>query len=332
MRRGAREAEVGGGRAEKVAQWDCPTNISGNQPCWSWCVIVLPLLRTLPPTPADPALLPKLASPLARLAPRAPTLVRPLLTLSRQEVLSSKPSCFHVMYSCFFFPNKSCSDCAVASRAEVRPGLCEQPNPPSSRPSSARGAGNHSLVLTLATAPTHLPPLSPCKMGRSSSLPILLSSPPQGGISVERGSKGGLGEEKDQPKGPEKCRLWGRVVSTSWHLRALLGGGFWAALTNSLPRRVPRTPAEPALAFPPLTSTAVAASPGQPGSGLPSKGVPGLGGGGGALQAQVQARQGKRKATWAGEGSEPGQARAGGGWDGGGSRGSGILPSQDPRG
>ena len=154
---------------------------------------------------------------------------------------------------------------------------------------------------------------------------------PRGDLSGA-GFQRGAGGEKDQQKGPEKCGLWGRVVTTSWHPRALLGGGFWAALTNSLPRRVPRTPAEPALAFPPLTSTAVAASPRQPASGLPSKGVPGLGGGGGALQAQVQARPGKRKATWTGEGSQPGQARAGGGWDGGGSRGSGILPSQDPRG
>lgn len=100
---GARSWGGGGGKAEKVAQWDCPSNISGNQPCWSWCVIVLPLLRTLPPTPAAPALLPKLASPLALLAPRAPTLARPLLTLSRQEVLSSKSSCFHVMCSLSLF-------------------------------------------------------------------------------------------------------------------------------------------------------------------------------------------------------------------------------------
>lgn len=115
----------------------------------------------------------------------------------------------------FFFLNKACPDCTAASRAEVRPGLGEQPNPPSSRPSSARGAGNHSLALTPATAPTHLPPLSPCKRGRSSSLPTLLRSPPpphprpKGGSQWSGVPKGGLGGRKRSTEGPREVRAMG---------------------------------------------------------------------------------------------------------------------------
>lgn len=157
-----------------MAQGDCPPSISGNRPCWSWRVIVLPLLRTQPPNPAALALLPNLALPLAPLPPREQTLAHLLLTLSRQEVrrrkaLSSEPSLLPRNSLCF--KNKLCSDCA-ASRAEAGPGLGKLPNPRSSLPSSALWAGNHGLALTPATSPTHRSPLSRVQRGRSSSLPF----------------------------------------------------------------------------------------------------------------------------------------------------------------
>lgn len=60
---------------------------------------------------------------------------------------------------------------------------------------------------------------------------------------------------KELSRGRSEVQAMRSVSSTSWHVRALVyGGGIRVALTNFLPRRVPRTQAEPALAFPAVTS------------------------------------------------------------------------------
>lgn len=224
-------------------------------------------------------LLPHPALALGPLPPRGPTLARPLLTLplSRRGVrtrkaLSSKPSL--LLHSLFCVKNESCSASAADSRAEPRRAWgSRRPTSPLPHSAPRRREPQRSLYPQPQRPPVFLHSLGAKGMlVLSRSLPTLLLSLPPRGISVVRVAKGGWGK-RDQQKGAQKCGLWGRVIPTSCHPTALRGAGFWAALTNSLPRRVPRTPAEPALAFPSVTSPAVAAWPGRQSLGLRSEGL-----------------------------------------------------------
>lgn len=102
--------------------------------------------------------------------------------------------------------------------------------PPATAPTASLHSGGAKGMLILSPHPPAEPP-------------------PKKDLSCA-GFKRRLGDERAQPKDAQKCRLWGALAQLPGVPR-LCGGGIWAAHTNSLPRRVSRTQAEPALAFPP---------------------------------------------------------------------------------
>lgn len=127
---------------------DCPTRISGTRPRWSWRVIVLPLLRTLPPAPA-----------LCRfsLTPLWPSALflpggRPSLApcshcpcpdegLGRGKLCPQNPPCFSIVCSVLKM-NPARPQRPTPERSHAGPGGSGAPPLPCStrRP----GAGNHS--------------------------------------------------------------------------------------------------------------------------------------------------------------------------------------------
>lgn len=196
------------------------------------------------------------------------------------------------------------------------------------------GCSRDAPACPLNLQPHRPPSWAPFSPWREEAPILVLSphSPPEPPPKQDfswAGVKRRLGEETVQQTGAQQLGLWSSVRTTSWHPTAQDGGGIWAALPNSLPRRVPRTLAEPALPFP---CDLCCGGRRRRGLGQRSEGAPGLGGGCGAPQAQVQAVQAGRTRPRLVLAGEPSKAEAGGGWNGGGGRGSGILPAQDPRG
>lgn len=197
----------------------------------------------------------------------------------------------------------------------------------------------------LPAAPSHLSPphpASPHAGGAEGDAPSLSPHPPAEPSPTEGFSwwcgfqKEAGGDERAPPKGALKCRrLRGSVRSKLPGAPRLHGGGLRAAHPTSLPRRVSRTRAEPALAFPPPADWQ--GPDGPPGSARLSSEwgwgceEEGLGLGGWVVLARHRCRQGGQEEGGQRRGKRGSPARPGLGSDGGGGRGVGAQKPCPPR-